>query len=199
MPDLCTSVLYRPKFMKKIVLAISGSSGAIYTHRLIEKLDGLRNQWAEIGVVCSTNAMLNWQLELDQEFYLPDGFTLFGSSDFKAPFASGSARYDTMIICPTSMGTLARVATGISNDLLTRAADVIIKERRKLILIPRETPLSLIHLRHMVTLTECGAVILPAIPSFYSKPESIVELVDTVVDRILDHAGFDILTKRWGS
>ncbi len=184
--------------MKKIVLGLSGSSGAIYAYQLIQKLSHLRSQWDEIGVVMSENALINWHLELDRDFVLPEGFKKYESSDFTAPFASGSARYETMIICPASMGTLARIASGISNDLMTRAADVILKERRRLIVVPRETPMSLIHLRNLVTLSECGSVILPAIPSFYSKPSSMDDLIGTVVDRILDHAGFDITSFRWG-
>ena len=106
--------------------------------------------------------------------------------------------HETMMVCPCSMGTLARIATGISNDLMTRAADVILKERRKLILVPRETPLSLIHLKNMVAVTEAGGIMLPAIPSFYSKPGTVEEVISTVVDRLLDIAGFEIKTKRWG-
>jgi 4-hydroxy-3-polyprenylbenzoate decarboxylase len=184
--------------MKKLVIGISGSSGSIYAHRLIHKLENLRPQWARIGIVISSNALINWQIELNSSFNLPDGMELYQSGDFNAPFASGSARFETMIICPCSMGTMSRVATGISNDLMTRAADVMLKERRKLIIVPRETPLSLIHLRHMVSLTEGGAVILPAVPSFYHRPDTIQAVVDTVVDRILDHAGFEADILRWG-
>jgi flavin prenyltransferase len=184
--------------MKKIVIGISGSSGAIYAYRLIQKLSGYKDQWSEIGIVASANAEINWTLELGKDMSFPEEMKLYQPGDFYAPFASGSARYETMIICPCSMGTLARIASGISNDLMTRAADVMLKERRKLIVVPRETPLNLIHLRNMVALTESGAIILPAIPSFYSKPTSIDELIDTVVDRILDQAGFEINSKRWG-
>lgn len=124
---------------------------------------------------------------------------VYGPTDFNAPFASGSARYDTMIICPCSMGTLGRIASGISNDLMTRAADVILKERRKLIMVTRETPLNLIQLRNMVTVTEAGAIVCPATPSFYGRPEGMEEVVATVVDRVLDLAGLPIDTFRWGS
>jgi flavin prenyltransferase len=184
--------------MKKIIVAISGSSGSVYASALLQKLRLVRDQWSAVGILMSKNAMINWKIEMSTEFELPAGMKLYETDDFNAPFASGSAKYDTMIVCPCSMGTLARIATGISNDLMTRAADVILKERRKLILVPRETPLSLIHLRNMVTITEAGGIVLPAIPSFYSKPERIEELVYTVVDRILDIAGFDIKSNRWG-
>lgn len=184
--------------MKKIVIGISGSSGAVYADLLLKKLVSLKDQWSVAGVVTSKNARINWRLELGTEMEIPSSMTLYGQDDFNAPFASGSARYDTMIICPCSMGTLGRIAHGISDDLLTRSADVMLKEKRKLILVPRETPLSLIHLRNMTLLAECGAHILPAIPSFYSGPESIKDLLATVVDRALDLAGFELDSKRWG-
>ena len=115
-----------------------------------------------------------------------------------APFASGSAKFDTMIVCPCSMGLLGRVAAGISNDLTTRAADVIIKERRRLILVIRETPYSLIHIQNMKTVTEAGGIICPATPSFYSKPSTFEALAATVVDRVLDLTGLDHPAYRWG-
>jgi 4-hydroxy-3-polyprenylbenzoate decarboxylase len=123
---------------------------------------------------------------------------MYGPNDFYAPFASGSAGYDTMVIIPCSMGTLGRIATGISDDLITRAADVILKERGRLIVVPRETPYNLIHLRNMVTLTEAGAIIMPATPSFYSLPSNMDELVDTVVNRVLDLAGIVNSGFHWG-
>jgi 4-hydroxy-3-polyprenylbenzoate decarboxylase len=122
----------------------------------------------------------------------------YEKTDFNAPFASGSGKFDTMIIIPCSMGTLGRIATGISNDLVSRAADVILKEKRKLICVVRETPYNLIHIRNMETVTLAGAVICPATPSFYSRPETIEEAAMTVVDRVLDLAGFDIKAYRWG-
>ncbi|MEO5582586.1 MAG: UbiX family flavin prenyltransferase [Saprospiraceae bacterium] len=163
----------------------------------MQKLLEYRDQWSDIGIVASANAEINWKLELNKDMDIPDEMHRYQPGDFYAPFASGSARYESMIICPCSMGTLGRIASGISNDLMTRAADVMLKEKRKLILVPRETPLNLIHLRNMVSLAESGAVILPAVPSFYSKPSSIDELIDTVVDRVLDLAGFEISSKRW--
>jgi flavin prenyltransferase len=186
---------------KKIVLAIGGSSGSIYAKILLEKLTLMQDQITAVGIVMSDNARFNWEYELGKPFDtegLPPHFKIYGKSDFMAPFASGSARFETMIICPCSMGLMARIATGISNDLTTRAADVILKERRRLILVPRETPLSIIHINNMKTVTEAGGIICPAVPSFYSKPKTLEEAATTVVDRILDLAGFDINAYRWG-
>lgn len=114
-----------------------------------------------------------------------------------APFASGSARYEVMIICPCSMGTMGRIAAGISNDLVTRAADVILKERRKLILVTRDTPLSLIHINNMKIISEAGGIICPASPSFYSKPQSHEQIAATVVDRVIDLSGLKQESFRW--
>jgi 4-hydroxy-3-polyprenylbenzoate decarboxylase len=125
-------------------------------------------------------------------------FNVYAANDFFAPFASGSAGYDAMLICPCSMGTMARIATGVSSDLMTRAADVMLKERRKLILLPRDTPLSLIHINNMKAVTEAGAIIAPASPSFYSHPTNFDELALTVVDRALALAGFELKGYRWG-
>lgn len=180
---------------RKIVLAIGGSSGSIYAKLLMDKLAKLDD--VTVGVVMSDNAITNWKIELgefDQSTY---PFDFYKKNDFMAPFASGSAKYDTMIVCPSSMGLLSRIANGISNDLTTRAADVILKERRKLILVPRETPYNLIHLKNMTFLTEAGAIICPATPSFYSNPKSLDDICNTVVDRVLDLSGFDIDTYRW--
>lgn len=181
----------------KIIIAITGASGAIYAHLLLKKLQQLNSQVQEVGVVLSSNAREVWKLELGNTAYEKLPFKIYASNDFFAPFASGSARFNTMIICPCSMGTLARIAQGISNDLITRAADVILKERRKLILVTRDTPLNLIHINNMKTVTEAGGIICPASPSFYSKPATIEEAAATVVDRVLDLAGFDIDTFRW--
>ena len=144
------------------------------------------------------NAKQVWQTELGDEGYSKNSFKSFSISDFSAPFASGSGRYDTMVIIPCSMGTLGRIAAGISNDLISRAADVILKERRKLICVVRDTPYNLIHIRNMETVTLAGGIICPASPSFYSKPSTIEQIAATVVDRVLDLAGFDIKTFRWG-
>jgi len=184
--------------MKKIVVAVAGSSGSIYAKVLFDRLVQLKPQWAAVGVVMSKNARLNWQLELGNESYRDYPFDVYEKDNFAAPFASGSAKYDTMVVCPCSMGTMGRIAAGISDDLLTRAADVVLKERRRLILVPRETPFSLIHLRNMVTITEAGGIICPAIPSFYSGPLNMEAVAATVVDRVLDLAGFELETFRWG-
>lgn len=183
---------------KRIVIAVGGSSGSIYAKVLFDRLQMLSAQWDRVGVVMSDNARYNWELELGNKDYLNYDFDFYAKNDFMAPFASGSARYTSMLVCPCSMGLLARIAQGISNDLTTRAADVILKERRQLILVPRDTPYSLLHLRNMTALTEIGAIICPATPSFYSKPKTFEELALTVVDRVLDLAGFELDTYRWG-
>ena len=184
--------------MNKIVIAISGASGSIYAKILVEKLLLLKNQWEEISIVMSDNAKEIWQTELENSDYLNYPVKYYTSKDFSAPFASGSGQYNIMIIVPCSMGTMGRIANGISNDLITRAADVILKERRKLICVIRDTPFSLVHIRNMETITESGGIICPANPSFYSKPKTIEEVVATVVDRALDLAGMDIKSFRWG-
>ncbi len=181
----------------KIVLAITGASGSIYSKVLINKLLSLKDQVEEVAVVMSDNAKQVWEFELGNKEYETIPFRMFGKNDFTAPFASGSARFNVMIVCPCSMGTLARIASGISNDLITRAADVILKERRKLVLITRDTPLSLIHISNMKTVTEAGGIICPASPSFYSQPKNFEQLAATVVDRVLDLSGFDLKSFRW--
>lgn len=184
--------------MRKILISITGASGSVYAAGLMRKLAAIPEQWNEVSVVMSANAREVWKTELGDESYREFPFRYFESMDFNAPFASGSGRYDTMIVIPCSMGTLGRIAGGISNDLVTRAADVVLKERRKLICVVRETPYNLIHIRNMETVTLAGGIICPATPSFYSKPATIEEVAATVVDRVLDLAGFDISTYRWG-
>jgi len=182
---------------KKIIVGVTGASGSVYAKVLFDRLIELEEQIEDVGVVFSNNAPDVWKLELDNSDYEKLPFTMYKPSDFMAPFASGSARYETMIVCPCSMGTLARIASGVSNDLMTRAADVVLKERRKLILVARDTPLSLIHINNMKTITEAGGIIAPASPSFYSKPQDFEQLAQTVVDRVLDLAGFDLNSYRW--
>jgi len=183
---------------KKVIIAITGASGAIYAKVLMEKLAELTSQIESLAVVMSDNAKEVWKYELEDESYKNLKATFYEKNDFMAPFASGSAKYDTMIIVPCSMGTMGRIAAGISNDLTTRAADVILKERRKLILVARETPLNLIHINNMKTITEAGGIICPAVPSFYSKPKTLEEIAATVVNRIIDLAGFETNTYQWG-
>jgi 4-hydroxy-3-polyprenylbenzoate decarboxylase len=182
---------------KKIVVAITGASGAIYAKLLLDTLQQLSGQIAEVGVVMSDNARQVWQFELDNEDYNNYPFHFYDKNNFMAPFASGSAKYDTMVIVPCSMGTLGRIASGISNDLTTRAADVILKERRKLILVARDMPLNLIHIRNMQTVTEAGGIICPAVPSYYSKPKTVEEVALTVVDRVIDLMGLENHSYRW--
>lgn len=183
----------------KLVVAITGASGAIYAKVLLQKLQQLHAQIEDVGLVMSDNAKQVWQFELGNSDYEKLPFKLYNKSDFFAPFASGSARYTGMIVCPCSMGTMARIASGISNDLTTRAADVMLKERRKLILITRDTPLSLIHINNMKTITEAGGIICPASPSFYSQPKDFDALAATVIDRALDLCGLEQSTYRWGN
>ncbi len=182
---------------KKIVVAITGASGSIYAKVLLDHLKLLGNQIEKVGVVMSDNAKEVWRFELGNDAYNNYDFDFYSKMDFNAPFASGSAKYDTMIIAPCSMGTLGRIANGISNDLISRAADVILKERRKLIAVVRDTPFSLIHLQNMTTVTSAGGIICPANPSFYSLPKTIEEVVKTVNDRVIDLAGLESESYRW--
>lgn len=185
---------------RKIIIAISGASGSIYAKLLLDALTFRQAQDNDlkVGVLMSDNAKIIWESELKNQDYNNYPFTFYDKNDFNAPFASGSAKYDTMVIIPCSMGTLGRISNGISNDLLTRTADVILKERRKLILVARETPLSLIHINNMKLVTEAGGIICPATPSFYSNPKTIEELAKTVVDRVLDLMDIKNESFRWG-
>jgi len=195
---------------RKIIIAVTGASGAIYAETLLEGIAALENRPGQAALIFTANAEEIWNYELGTEVSWLKGrdnsstaagshlFKIYENDDFYAPFASGSSKYDTMIICPASMGMMGRIAAGTADDLISRAADVMLKERRKLILVPRETPYNLIHINNMKRLTEAGAIILPATPSFYSRPQSIKELVSTVTDRILRLAGFDPGTPGWG-
>lgn len=182
---------------RKIVVAVTGASGAVYAKLLLDNLSKLSAQIEKVGVVMSDNAKEVWAYELGNDDYKHYSFDFYAKTDFNAPFASGSAKYDTMIIAPCSMGTLGRIAHGISNDLISRAADVILKERRKLIAVVRDTPFSLIHLQNMKLVTEAGGIICPANPSFYSLPKTIEEVAQTVVDRVIDLAGLEKESYRW--
>jgi 4-hydroxy-3-polyprenylbenzoate decarboxylase len=183
---------------RKIVIAVTGASGSIYAELLLKKLQQLNDEVKELGLVMTANAKEVWKIELDNENFADYKLQHYTQQDFNAPFASGSGQYDTMIIIPCSMGTLGRIASGISNDLISRAADVILKERRKLICVVRDTPYNLIHIRNMETITLAGGIICPATPSFYSKPKTIEEVAATVVDRVIDLAGLKNESYRWG-
>ena len=185
--------------MNKIVVAITGASGAIYAKCLLDSLGQMQDQIEAVGIVMSDNAKIVWETELGNQDYNKYPFHFYQKNDFNAPFASGSAQFNTMIIVPCSMGTLGRIASGISDDLVTRAADVILKERRKLILVARETPYNLIHIKNMETITLAGGIICPATPSFYSRPQTIEEVAYTVVYRIVDLAGLKANSYRWGN
>jgi 4-hydroxy-3-polyprenylbenzoate decarboxylase len=190
-----------------LALGITGASGAPYWVRLVEVL---LQADREVHVVASSNADAVAEAELGFGFDAAlerardrasgrGELKVFDRRDFHAPMASGSAKLAGMVICPCTTGTLARIANGTSEDLLSRAADVCLKERRKLVVVPRETPLSLVHLRNMTRLTEAGAVVLPGSPGFYHRPQEISDLVDFVVQRILDQ--FDVpvtISRRWG-
>jgi len=160
-------------------------------------LQSLKTPLEEIAVVFSDNAKEIWEYELGEKYNPAAPAKEYDNNSFYVPFASGSSDYDTMIICPASMGMIGRIANGTSEDLIARAADVILKEKRKLILVPRETPYNLIHIRNMETLTLAGAIICPATPSFYNRPRTIDDLVLTVVERVLSLTGFDTYTHRW--
>ena len=184
--------------MKKIAVAITGASGAIYAKLMLQKLSALKEQVSGLSVVMTDNAKTVWQTELDDHSYDSFDAKYFTTKDFSAPFASGSAKYDELIIIPCSMGTLGRIAAGISNDLISRAADVMLKERKKLVCVIRDTPYNLIHIRNMETVTLAGGIICPASPSFYSKPDTIEKAATTVVDRVIDLVGLDASSFRWG-
>ncbi|GIV24655.1 MAG: aromatic acid decarboxylase [Bacteroidia bacterium] len=185
--------------MRKLVVAITGASGSLYAARLLHWIRHLRQATPlEVGLVLSENALTVWEWEVGLPF--PEDFPRYDRKDYFAPFASGSAQYEAMIIIPCSMGTVGRLAAGLSDDLIGRAADVMLKERRKLILVPRETPLHAGHLENLLHLARLGAYIVPAMPSFYSRPASVEALVDTVVFRVLDLVGLPVAqAARWGS
>jgi len=179
----------------KIVVAITGASGSLYAQRLLDNLDAGQH---EVHVILSNYAHQVIAEELPGGLRLPAGAQMHNLKSMNAPFASGSNPPDVMVVIPCSMGTLGRIAHGLSEDVLLRAADVVLKERRKLILVPRETPLSLVHIKNFELLLLAGATILPANPIFYTKPKTIQEVVDTVVGRVLDHMGIpQNLVPRW--
>jgi 4-hydroxy-3-polyprenylbenzoate decarboxylase len=181
----------------KLVVAITGASGSLYAQRLLQVLSEDQKGGHEVHVALSSHAREVAEAEVGK-LTIPDGFNVHGDSSMQVPFVSGSARFDAMVIIPCSMGTVGRIAHGYSDSSIARAADVFLKEKRKLILVPRETPWNLIQARNVVTLLEAGAEIIPAIPSFYHRPQTVLDVVDTVVARVLDHLGLEhALCKRW--
>ncbi len=181
----------------KLVVAVSGASGAPYARRLLDFLAAnAEARGVSVDLVFTRTGRQIWQHEVGQDPSYP--FRIWANDDFAAPFASGSALYDAMVVIPCSAGSLARIAHGISADLVGRAADVMLKERRPLVLVLRETPISLVHARAMTQAIEAGAVVMPASPSFYSRPRTIEQLLDTVVARVLDRLGLpNDLVERW--
>ncbi len=186
---------------KKLIIAVTGASGSVYASRLIERVSSLEQHIEECVLIFSENGKQVWKYELDTEplFEQNSVFRVANVSNMFDAVASGSAGYDTMIVIPCSMGTLARIACGISDNLICRAADVILKEKRSLILVPREAPLSSIHLKNMSTLDSAGAVIFPASPFFYHKPKDIDSVIDSFVERIAEKIGLPSETFRWGT
>jgi 4-hydroxy-3-polyprenylbenzoate decarboxylase len=182
---------------KRIVVAVTGASGSVYARVLFNKLSLLVTNSDEVAVVFTRNAEKVWEYELGDDSYKKLPFKWYQQDDFNAPFVSGSSFFSSMVVIPCSMGMLGRIAHGISDDIITRGADVMLKERRTLILVPRETPLNLIHIENMRLVTLAGGIICPAMPSFYSKPADITAAVSTVVDRVLQLAGFSVDTFRW--
>ena len=182
----------------KIIVGITGASGSIYAKMLFDKLQLLKSQINTVSIIMSENAKTVWNTELGSSDYSKLPFEFYKTQDFMAPFASGSSNYNIMIICPCSMGTMGRIASGVSNDLMTRSADVILKEKRKLILITRENPLSMIHINNMRRITEAGGIICPASPSFYSQPKNIEEACSTVIDRVIKLSGLYNDSFSWG-
>jgi 4-hydroxy-3-polyprenylbenzoate decarboxylase len=181
----------------KLVVAITGASGSLYAQRLLQILNEDPNGPHEVHVALSSHAREVAQTEVGK-LAIPGGFTVHGDTSMQVPYVSGSTKFDAMVIVPCSMGTLGRIAHGYSDSAIIRAADVFLKEKRKLILVPRETPWNLIQARNVVTVMEAGADVIPAIPSFYHRPETVLDVVDTVVARVLDHLGVTHpISKRW--
>jgi 4-hydroxy-3-polyprenylbenzoate decarboxylase len=179
----------------KLVVAVGGASGSIYAKRLLDVLAAAGER--DVALVFSKSGREVWRHEIGDVPAYP--WKRWELDDFRAPFASGSAGWQAMAVVPCSTGGLARIAHGISDDLIGRAADVMLKERRKLVLVVRETPLSLVHLENMLAVTRAGAVVLPAAPSFYSHPTTVEAMIDTVVGRVLDQVGISHqLMPRWG-
>ena len=197
---LCISLFlkFNQLIFMKLAVGITGASGAIYSKVLLDKLKVLKPKLTEISVVITKNGLVNWEIEYPKTQIYDYPFHFYDTQNFHAPFASGSANYDAFIICPSTMGTIGKIANGIADNLITRGADVILKERKKLIIVPREAPYNTIHLKNMLTISEMGGIICPASPSFYSQPKDFEALAATVVDRVLILAGFKIDSFQWG-
>ena len=181
----------------KLVVAITGASGSLYAQRLLQLIAADPAGPHEVHVALSSHAREVAEAETGK-LAIPEGFQVHGDTSMQVPYVSGSTHFDAMVIIPCSMGTVGRIAHGYSDSAIIRAADVFLKEKRKLILVPRETPWNLIQARNVVTLLEAGADVIPAIPSFYHRPQTLPDVVDTVVARVLDHLGLEhTLTKRW--
>lgn len=179
----------------RIIVAVTGATGILYAQRLLDNLDPAQH---EVHLVLSRYAQQVIAEELPDGLRVSPAVVTHNLKSMNAPFASGSNAFDAMVVLPCTMGTLGRIAHGLSDDLLLRAADVMLKEKRKLILVPRETPLSLIQIKNMELLTLAGAHIIPATPSFYGNPKTIEDLVDTVIARVYDHVGIDVeVSRRW--
>jgi flavin prenyltransferase len=191
-----TAMLFVPIFgALRIVIAITGASGVIYTQRLLDSIDTTQH---ELHLVLSNYAHQVIKDELPDGLRVPANVKTHGLKSMNVPFVSGSNPFDAMVVIPCTMGTMGRIAHGLSDDVLLRAADVMLKEKRKLILVPREMPLSLVHVKNMELLLLAGATLLPANPFFYMNPKTIEEVVDTVVARVLDHLGLpQKLVARW--
>ncbi|HOU99226.1 MAG TPA: UbiX family flavin prenyltransferase [Bacteroidales bacterium] len=181
----------------KLIIAVTGASGSLYADKMLSEIIQYSNY--EVALIFSETGKKVWEYELKKNVPVEtDRIKIFDNQNYFAPSASGSANYNYMVIVPCSMGTLGRIAHGTSNDLISRSADVMLKERKKIILVPRELPYNLIHLKNMTTLTEAGAMIVPASPSFYSHPKSIEQLVQTVTDRILKYIDISKDSYEWG-
>lgn len=181
----------------KMLVGVTGASGAIYAKALINKINAHPELVQRCDIIFSDQARKVWKYELNASDFEQLPNKIWPNSTFFAPFASGSSDFDVLIVCPCTMGSMAKIASGLANDLISRAADVMLKERRKLILVTRETPLSLVHINNMKTITEAGGIILPSNPSFYNRPKSIDELVDGLINKILTNAGLISFKKNW--
>ena len=212
MQNTATTINNSTEFNQKITLAITGASGSAYALRLLECLVAANYQ---VYLLCSSAARVVFDTEVGlkipgspdaaRQFFIdrfnakPEQIIVFGKEQWFSPVASGSAAPKAMVVCPCSTGTLAAISQGMSDNLIERAADVAIKEGRKLILVPRESPFSAIHLENMLKLSRLGVTIMPAAPGFYHQPQSVDDLVDFMVARLLDHLGLEqTLMKRWG-